>query len=313
MAKIISSLNQINNNIHCSCATIGNFDGVHIGHQTLIKKVCARAKAINATSVVVTFDPHPLRVLVDSKTPPFITLTEQKLQLISDLGVDYIFCIPFTKKLASLEPKEFVKIYLVNGLKLKELIIGYDYAFGKNRKGNFNLLKKLGEEFGFRVEQLSPVMYKGAIVSSTRIRDLIQAGKVWEARPLLGRFYQVKGTVIEGKKRGARLLFPTANIALKDELFPKLGVYAVWVELDTNILPGVANIGYNPTFGNEYLSVEVHILNFNQNIYGKTINVHFVQRLRNEKKFSSIQELKEQIQKDILLGKKILSQPEAVI
>ncbi|WP_456325524.1 bifunctional riboflavin kinase/FAD synthetase [Desulfonauticus submarinus] len=313
MAKIISSLNQIDNNIHCSCATIGNFDGVHIGHQTLIKKVCARAKAINATSVVVTFDPHPLRVLVDSKTPPFITLTEQKLQLISDLGVDYIFCIPFTKELASLEPKEFVKIYLVNGLKLKELIIGYDYAFGKNRKGNFNLLKKLGEEFGFRVEQLSPVMYKGAIVSSTRIRDLIQAGKVWEARPLLGRFYQVKGTVIEGKKRGARLLFPTANIALKDELFPKLGVYAVWVELDTNILPGVANIGYNPTFGNEYLSVEVHILNFNQNIYGKTINVHFVQRLRNEKKFSSIQELKQQIQKDILLGKKILSQPEAVI
>ncbi|MDQ7031896.1 MAG: bifunctional riboflavin kinase/FAD synthetase [Desulfonauticus sp.] len=314
MTIILTSLEEAQQKVDSSCVTIGNFDGVHIGHQHLIQKVRAKAQTLNTKSVVVTFDPHPLRVLVDRKTPPFITLTEQKLELISQLKVDFIFCIPFNKKIAALEPEDFVCTYLVKALKLKSLLIGYDYAFGKNRKGNFQLLKQLGEKYNFTVEQLAPVMYDGAIVSSTRIRDLVQMGKVWEVRPLLGRFYQVKGTVITGKKRGARLLgFPTANIALKDELFPKPGVYAVWTEVKERILPGVANIGYNPTFGNDYLSVEVHIFDFAQNIYEETIKVHFVQRLREEQKFSSVKALQEQIQKDIALAKKILKQPEASV
>jgi len=197
-------------------------------------------------------------------------------------------------------------------LKVKELIIGYDYAFGKGRKGNYELLKRLGEKFGFTIEQLPPVMVDGAIVSSTRIRDMVQAGRVWEARNLLGRFYRVQGKVITGQKRGGPLLgFPTANICLKDELFPKTGVYAVWVEVSGQIKPGVANIGYNPTFGNDYLSVEVHILDFKQNIYGQAIRVHFVQRLRSEKKFADFNELKKQIQADIELGQKILKSSEA--
>ena len=309
---VVKDINELRDRIHASCATIGNFDGVHLGHQKLIARVRDRARILKISSVVITFDPHPLRVLVDKKTPPFITLTEQKLELISKLEVDYVLCIKFTKDLAALKPEEFVQKYLVNGLKLKELIIGYDYAFGKGRRGNFELLNKLGEKFGFAVEQLSPVMVDGAIVSSTRIRDMVQAGMVWEARKLLGRFYRVQGKVITGQKRGGPLLgFPTANICLKDELFPKTGVYAVWVEVLGQVYPGVANIGYNPTFGNDYLSVEAHILNFKQNIYGQDIRVHFVQRLRSEKKFSGLDELKKQIQADIELGQKILSSPEA--
>ena len=309
---VVKDINELRDRIHASCATIGNFDGVHLGHQKLIARVRDRARILKISSVVITFDPHPLRVLVDKKTPPFITLTEQKLELISKLEVDYVLCIKFTKDLAALKPEEFVQKYLVNGLKLKELIIGYDYAFGKGRRGNFELLKKLGEKFGFAVEQLSPVMVDGAIVSSTRIRDMVQAGMVWEARKLLGRFYRVQGKVITGQKRGGPLLgFPTANICLKDELFHKTGVYAVWVEVLGQVYPGVANIGYNPTFGNDYLSVEAHILNFKQNIYGQDIRVHFVQRLRSEKKFSGLDELKKQIKADIELGQKILSSPEA--
>ena len=309
---VVKDINELRDRIFASCATIGNFDGVHLGHQKLIARVRDRARILKISSVVITFDPHPLRVLVDKKTPPFITLTEQKLELISKLEVDYVLCIKFTKDLAALKPEEFVQKYLVNGLKLKELIIGYDYAFGKGRRGNFELLNKLGEKFGFAVEQLSPVMVDGAIVSSTRIRDMVQAGMVWEARKLLGRFYRVQGKVITGQKRGGPLLgFPTANICLKDELFPKTGVYAVWVEVLGQVYPGVANIGYNPTFGNDYLSVEAHILNFKQNIYGQDIRVHFVQRLRSEKKFSGLDELKKQIQADIELGQKILNSPEA--
>jgi riboflavin kinase/FMN adenylyltransferase len=309
---VVKNINELRDRIQASCATIGNFDGVHLGHQKLIARVRDRARILNIPSVVITFDPHPLRVLVDKKTPPFITLAEQKLELISKLGVDYVLCLKFTKELAALKPEDFVYKYLVQGLKVKELIIGYDYAFGKGRKGNYELLKKLGEKFGFIVEQLPPVMVDGAVVSSTRIRDLVQAGQVWEARKLLGRFYRVQGRVISGQKRGGPLLgFPTANICLKDELFPKTGVYAVWVEVLGQIKPGVANIGYNPTFGNDYLSVEAHILDFKQNIYNQDIKVHFVQRLRSEKKFSGLDALKKQIRADIELGRKILNTPEA--
>jgi len=293
-----------------SCLTIGNFDGVHIGHQALIKRVIQESQKRNLASVVVTFDPHPLSV-VKGKTPPFITLTEQKLELISQLGVDYVFCLPFNKELAQLTPKEFVKRYLVKGMGAQKIIVGYDYSFGKNKEGNFDLLKELGLEFGFEVEQVPPVIFNGEIVSSSRIRRLVQAGKVKEVRPMLNRFYQVRGTVVEGQKRGAKLLgFPTANIALKDELFPKIGVYAVWVNVLDKILAGVANIGFNPTFGNDFLSVEVHIFNFGQNIYGQKIIVHFVEYLRSEQKFASVEQLKAQIKLDVEKAKTILAQPE---
>ncbi len=311
---IIYDIQTLGGLVGSSCLTIGNFDGVHVGHQQLITKVRQRARLMNLDSIAITFDPHPLRVLLDKKSPPFITLISQKLELIDALGVDYTLCMPFTRELASLEPEQFVYEYLVRMLKMKELIIGYDYAFGKGRKGNFSLLKKLGDKYGFSVDQFPPVMVDGAIVSSTRIRDLVEDGRVWDVRPLLGRFYRVEGKVISGKKRGGALLgFPTANILLKDELFPGTGVYAVWVEIENRIKPAVANIGYNPTFGNDYLSVEIHIFDFSQDIYDQTVRVHFVQRLRSEIRFSGIAELKSQIEKDCELGRKILSLPESML
>ncbi|MDY0275898.1 MAG: bifunctional riboflavin kinase/FAD synthetase [Desulfomicrobium sp.] len=297
-----------------SCVTLGNFDGVHIGHQRLITRVYDRAKSLGIPSVVITFEPHPLRFFTGKKTPPFITLPKQRSELIKACGIDHLLCLEFNQELANMRPEDFVSRILVQGLHVTELIIGYDYALGKGRAGNFALLQALGHQWGFVVEQLQPVMVDQAIVSSTRIRDMVEAGDVWGARNLLGRFYRVSGIVEHGQNRGARLLgFPTANVHLIDELFPKTGVYCCWAELETQLYPAVANIGYSPTFGNEVLSVEVHLLNFHGDLYDQELKVHFVQRLRGERKFSGIDELKKQINQDIALGQTILSLPEARI
>ncbi|MEZ7197718.1 bifunctional riboflavin kinase/FAD synthetase [Pseudodesulfovibrio karagichevae] len=311
---VARTIQDIQDVIAGSCVTIGNFDGVHKGHQKLIALACERSKARDLISVVVTFDPHPLRVLRSDRTPPFITLTEQKIELLSQYGPQVCLLLEFTMDMARLSPEEFVKTYLVDGLNVKDMIIGYDYHLGKGRAGNFETLCELGRKYGFTVDRLDPVTIDNAIVSSTRIRDLVQAGHVWAVRPLLGRFYQVKGEVVHGMNRGGKLLgFPTANLKLVDELFPKPGVYAVWAEVDGAVYEGVANIGLNPTFGNETLSVEAHLLDFSGDIYGDQIRVHFVQRIRDEKKFNSLEELKDRIARDVELGRKILAQPEAAI
>ena len=311
---VVRTPEEIRTTLTGSCVTIGNFDGVHMGHQRLIALAVDRSEAKDLTSVVVTFDPHPLRVLRSDKTPPFITLTQQKIELISQQGPQVCLLLEFTREMATLAPRDFVRKYLVDGLNMRELVIGYDYHLGKGRSGNFETLTLLGEEMGFTVDRLDPVTIDDAVVSSTRIRDLVQAGDVWDARPLLGRFYQVQGQVVHGMNRGGRLLgFPTANIKLVDELFPKPGVYAIWVETAGEIHMGVANIGKNPTFGNEVLSVEAHILDFKGDIYDRDIRVHFVHRIRDERKFSGIEELKERIAKDCALGRQILAQPEAAI
>lgn len=295
-----------------SCVTIGNFDGVHIGHQRLIARVRDRAASLGVPSVVITFEPHPLRFFTGRKTPPFITLYAQRAELIASLGVDYLLNLEFNQVLADMAPEAFVRQILVDGLLVRDLVIGYDYAFGKGRSGDYALLSVLGRMWGFAVEQMEPVMVDAAIVSSTRIRDLVEAGDVWSARPLLGRFYRVAGTVIHGQNRGGRLLgFPTANVHLLDELFPKIGVYCCWAEVDGQVHPAVANIGYNPTFGNTILSVEVHILDLNADLYGRQLKVHFVQRLRGERKFASLENLKIQISKDIALSRTVLALPEA--
>lgn len=311
--KIVNSTKEVSPYIkNGSCLTIGNFDGVHIGHQVLLKRVRKKAHQKDLTSLVITFDPHPLRVLL-GKTPPFITPTKQKLGLLAQQGLDYIVCLPFNREMAELSPEEFVYRYLVQNLKVKEIIIGHDYVFGKGRKGNFDLLKKIGAENNFEAEQIETVYVKGEVVSSTRIRSLIQEGKIWKVKDLLGRYYQITGTIIEGKKRGGPVLgIPTANLKLNDELVPKPGVYAVWAEIEGNFHKAVANVGYNPTFYEQNLSAEVHILNFNQNIYSKTLRVHFVQRIRSEQKFPEISKLLEQIHLDIEQANQILCKPEAL-
>lgn len=309
---VIRDPRELKGALRGACITIGNFDGVHVGHQQLIARTREKARSRGLECLVITFEPHPERVLFGPDTPPFITLLEQKLELIGSMGVEVAVVIEFTRQLASLAPEDFVRDYLAECLACRELVIGYDYAFGKGRKGNYELLATLGRDLGFGVERLGPVMVDGAVVSSTRIRDLVQAGKVWEAMPLLGRFYIARGEVVRGRDRGGRLLgFPTANLRLVDELFPATGVYAVWAEVGGRVLPAVANIGFNPTFGNETLSVEAHILDFAGDLLGRTLRIHFVQRLRSEQKFSGVDELRARIAQDIAIGRQILASPMA--
>jgi len=309
---VVRNLDELKDTLRGSCVTIGNFDGVHLGHQKLLARTREKALAHAAESVAVTFDPHPLSVLAPDHAPPFITLIDQKLELISAQGVEICVVLTFTREMAALEPEEFVRRYLVDALAMRHMVIGYDYAFGKGRKGNYELLTALGQKYDYDVERVGPLMLEDAIVSSTRIRDLVKAGKVWEARPLLGRFYTVKGEVQHGAARGGKLLgFPTANLKLVDELFPATGVYAVWAVLDGRLMPAVANIGFNPTFGDGVLSVEVHIMDFSGDLYGRDLRVQFVQRLRSEKKFNGIDELKDQIARDVVLGRTILASSQA--
>ncbi|MBL7178915.1 MAG: bifunctional riboflavin kinase/FAD synthetase [Desulfobacterales bacterium] len=291
--------------------TIGNFDGVHIGHQALFHQVIEKAGTLGGTSIVMTFDPHPMRVLKPNGHPPLITLYEQKIELIERSGIDVIICVPFTLKFAAISAKEFVGDILVKRIGMKAIVVGKDYTFGKNREGNLELLKSFAKDFDFEVivaDWIQTSNSRPARISSTRTRELVMDGKVGEAQKMLGRNYQVRGTVTTGRDRGGKLLgFPTANIILQDELCPKTGVYAVTVECLNNIYNGVANIGYSPTFGNGQFTVEVHILNFNQNIYGQKIRVNFIERIRDEIKFPGISELAQQIKKDTEKAREILS------
>jgi riboflavin kinase/FMN adenylyltransferase len=295
-----------------TCLTIGNFDGVHLAHQKLLGRVRERAKALNVVSLAVTFEPHPRSVLLGKNDPPRLTTPEVKLELIAQSGIEACLVLPFTRAFAALEPEEFVRDCLVRDLGMRELIVGHDWAFGKGRKGSYETLAALGRHMGFLVERLSPVLVEDAVVSSTRIRDMLLAGDVWDARALLGRFHKVRGEVIHGADRGGKLLgFPTANVNAQGQLLPKTGVYAVWVSKGEQTWAGVANIGMNPTFDGDHLSVEAHIFDYSGDLYGKDVDLHFVQRLRSEKKFSGIEELKAKIADDVKLAKRILAEPEA--
>jgi len=304
--KVISSLENIKEPFAYAVITVGNFDGVHIGHQGLLKEVKKRADKMSGTSIVLTFEPHPLKVLKEKKIP-LITPFERKIELIEKLGIDVVICLPFTREFSKVSAREFVEEILLKKIGMREIVVGYDYTFGHKREGNIDLLKKLGDELGFKVCILGPILVDNMIVSSTRIRNLIMEGELEKVKILLNRYYQVSGEVIAGHDRGGRLLgFPTANLKLVNEVFPKNGVYVVEVIYNNKVYGGVTNIGFKPTFGNDALSVETHILDFDQNIYGKKIKLNFIKRLRNEKKFSSIEALAAQIKRDIEEARKIL-------
>ena len=306
--KVINDLNDISQAFTNAVVTIGNFDGVHIGHQALFHQVIEKAEKLGGTSVVITFEPHPIRVVNGMKRFPLITLYEQKMELIGATGIDVIVCIPFTRDFAAMEPRTFVEEILCHKIGTKAMIVGPDYSFGKGRVGNIALLEEMGKELGFEVIVSNWIEQGPGRISSTEIRNLVEEGNVGEAAMLLGRYYQVRGTVAQGRDRGGRLLgFPTANLTLYDELCPKGGVYAVTVEYGGAFYKGVANIGYSPTFDNGEFSVEVHILDFEGNIYGQPIRVNFVHRLRGEKKFPGPQDLAVQIGKDIEKARVILT------
>jgi riboflavin kinase/FMN adenylyltransferase len=291
--------------------TIGNFDGVHIGHQALFHEVIEKADAIGGTSIVMTFEPHPMRVLKQNGQPPLITIYEQKLELIERSGIDVFICIPFTKAFADISAKEFVEDILLSRIGMKAIVVGKDYSFGKNREGTLELLKTYANNYGFEVivaDWIQTLNGRPGRISSTRARKLVIDGEVSEAKKLLGRYYQIRGLVKAGRSRGGPLLgFPTANINLQDELCPKTGIYAVTAEVKNKTYKGVANIGYSPTFDDNEFAIEVHLLDFNDNIYNEKIRVNFVERIRDEIKFSNLSELSDQIKKDIVLAREILS------
>jgi riboflavin kinase / FMN adenylyltransferase len=307
--QLVETLDQISTPFQNAVVTIGNFDGVHKGHQALLHQVIKKARQISGISVALTFEPHPLRAL-GIASPPLITRHDQKMELLEQSGIDVVVCLTFDKEFAAITAHDFISDILVNKIGMKAIIIGPDYTFGKNRTGNIALLKEQGKILGFETivaDWISDAASGTRRISSTRIREIVMNGKVEQAKKYLGRHYQIRGKVITGRNRGgSQLGFPTANIKLHDELCPKFGVYAVTVETVHGTFMGVANIGISPTFDDHVFTVEVHILDFDHDIYGTRIRVNMVARLRDEKKFSNITELSHQIQKDIYIAKDIL-------
>jgi len=308
--KVFNHLDQIIEPFKHAVITIGNFDGVHIGHQALFHEAIEKAETIGGTSVAMTFEPHPLRVMNPNNHPPLITLYEQKAELIERTGLNVLICVPFTLEFAALSAEQFVRDVLVQKIGMKAIVVGQDYSFGKNRQGDLDLLKSFGPEYGFEVIVAAWINSARALaerISSTKIRQLIKDGRMEQAEKMLGRNYQLRGIVVTGRDRGGKVLgIPTANINLQDELCPKTGIYAVTVECEGKQHRGVANIGYSPTFEDHEFTVEVHILDFSDNIYGKKIRVNFIKRIRDEIKFSNISELIDQIKLDIAAAREIL-------
>ncbi len=309
--KIFDHLDKIREPFKNAVITIGNFDGVHIGHQALFHEVIEKAEAIDGTSIAMTFDPHPIRVLKQNGDPPLITLYEQKAELIERTGIDVLICVPFNRAFASISADEFIRVLLVEKIGMKAIVVGKDYSFGKNREGNLDMMRSYAPDYGFEVivaNWIKAAKGFAGRISSTRIRELVSDGHMTEAEKMLGRHYQIRGQVVTGRDRGGKLLgIPTANINLHDELCPKTGIYAVTVECGGKHFNGVANIGYSPTFEDHEFTVEVHILDFNANIYGEKIRVNFIKRIRDEIKFSSISELIDQIKMDIAAAREIFS------
>jgi riboflavin kinase/FMN adenylyltransferase len=279
---------------------LGNFDGLHRGHVKIIERIQRGAVERGGTSVVLTFDPHPPRVLRPDKAPPLLMTKTQKLDALARAGVQGVAVVRFTREMSQWEPDKFVKTVLVDWLRVAEVWVGADFLFGRDRSGNFTLLRALGAQHGFRAEKIDPIRYKDFIVSSTRIRRLVSEGRVDEAGALLGHHYAIDGTVVEGAKRGREIGFPTANLVTANDLLPPHGVYATAATIDGALHPSVTNIGRRPTFGDELqTTIETHVLGASLDLYGRALRLAFVQRLRDERKFPDIEALQEQIAADV--------------
>ena len=281
--------------------TQGTFDGVHFGHQKILRQVVDEALQIGGVSVLLTFYPHPRLVLYpDDNELKLLSTIEEKVDLVSALGIDYLIIMPFTQELSRLRADEFVRDILVEKLHLTKLIIGYDHRFGRNREGGMQEMVLFSETYGFELEEIPAQDISESIVSSTKIRQALLTGEVHQAGKYLGTAYVLRGKVEEGMQRGTTIGYPTANIRVNSsyKLIPKNGVYAVWVYIDEKKFEGMLNIGYNPTFDDKKWSVEVHLFDFNQNVYHKEITIAFVSRTRDEQKFDDLQSLINQLKED---------------
>jgi len=294
--------------------TQGNFDGVHKGHMHVLQQVVRIAQQENLPSILITFHPHPrLIVNPNDKSLSLLSSIKEKAQRILDLGIDTVLVLPFTEEIASLSPQDFITGILVEKLKVKHMVVGYDHRFGKNRSGGFHELVQWAPNYGFQVSEISPKEIDEIAVSSTRIRKALLAGNLQEANELLGYNYMLSGTVIHGQKRGRTIGFPTANLQIDEpgKLIPPHGVYAGFAVLGdgkAERIPMVLNIGVRPTIDGTHLTIEAHLLDFTADLYDQSIQLELIEFIRPEQKFNSFDDLKNQIQKDALTARDITSQ-----
>ena len=295
---IFENLDEINN-IEPTALALGNFDGVHLGHQALIQTMVEKAREKGLKAAVFTFSNHP-RNLLPGKTPVLnITLEGQKSQIIESLGVDYLFNIEFTKEIMTMEPEDFIKKLLVDKFNARDVFCGFNYNYGFKAKGTPELLKEKGKEWGFDVECIPAVIIHDDVVSSSLIRTLIASGQVEKCEMYMGRHYAIDGEVVVGNRLGRTLGFPTSNLVISpDMVTPPNGVYVTYCTYNGHRYPSVTNVGHKPTIGQYEKNVETHIFNFDKELYGKHINVEFLQKTRDEVKFDSVEELSEQILRD---------------
>jgi riboflavin kinase/FMN adenylyltransferase len=286
---------------------LGNFDGLHRGHLKIIERVRRGAAEHGGTPMAMTFDPHPPRVVRPDKAPPLLMTKPQRLEALHRAGIACVAVVRFTPELSQWDPETFVRTVLVDWLRVSEVWVGANFLFGHDRAGNFSLLRTLGQRYGFRADKIDPVRYKDFVVSSTRIRRLIAEGRMDEAGALLGHQYVLEGVVVEGRRRGRELGFPTANLMTDNELLPPHGVYATMLTVDGIVRPGLTNIGTRPTFGETTPTVETHLLGFSGDLYGHRVALSFVQRLRDERRFDDVDALKAQIEADRRRAERLFS------
>ena len=282
-----------------SVVTLGNFDGIHLGHRALIQGAVADAKQFGVPAVVLTFEPHPLKVLAPERAPKMLLTHKDKMQLLQSLGVDAVIVQHFDSAFAGIGAEEFIREILVNRLKAIKIWVGKDLRFGQGRKGRVEDLTLWGSRLGFEVAIVEPILVNGVRVSSSQIREFIDQGRVDEVKSMLGRYHFVSGRIVGGHQRGRDLGFPTANLSTRTEVLPLDGIYATLMRLDENDLLSVSSIGRNPTFGEGPRTVETFILNFTGDIYGRAAKLFFVERIREERKFSSAGALTAQIHDDV--------------
>jgi riboflavin kinase/FMN adenylyltransferase len=301
MMQILRSISELSQLPGPLFLAIGVFDGVHLGHQAVVSTSAEHARTANGTPVVVTFDPHPEKVLRPQAAPHLLTATRHKIALIRELGVAHLLIITFDKQFAATEPEDFVQQLVKHSKPLREICVGHEWSFGKNRRGNLKLLNEFGARFDFGVVGIPPVTVNGELVSSTTIRQALEAGDLAKAAQMLGREYTILGTVVRGDNLGKKIGFPTANLSAHNEQFPPNGVYFAEAKLEGAIYPGVVNLGYRPTVetGKSERTLEIHLFDFERDIYGRDLELRFIRFLRPEKKFENVEALARQIGLDV--------------
>jgi riboflavin kinase/FMN adenylyltransferase len=310
--QVITSLRDIVEVERGTAIALGNFDGVHLGHRDIFRTLVRRARDLRIRSLVFTFEPHPLKVLAPERAPLLLNTAEEKVRLIEASNIDILACIPFSVELASCDAEVFVRDILIRQLHMRAVVVGYDFAFGKGRRGTGDFLREQGQIYGFSVDVLQPVGDDGKPYSSSRVRELLVTGAVQEIPALLGRHYTLAGKVVGGEKRGRTLGFPTANILTDKEQLPAAGVYAVIVRHGDEEYQGLVNIGCRPTYGPGETTIEVYLLDFNGDIYDEELRLYFVARLREERTFADSGSLMAAIHQDVSLGRKILKDAKII-